>query len=147
MKPRRGHLLPDNASPRGEGACSRSAAQQSQNRAMRFAWRNAGACCAGQREQGPSPQGLVSNQISRPTPPTVGASLLAKASGQLASMLNVPPSLRASPLPHRAAVNKASATTPIPCGSGLARDENDTVPAQDTPPRIIKKPAPTYPLY
>ncbi|NWL18119.1 hypothetical protein DM828_02080, partial [Pseudomonas umsongensis] len=30
----------------------------------------------------------------------VGASLLAKAVGQLASLLDVPPSSRASPLPH-----------------------------------------------
>jgi hypothetical protein len=63
---------------RGEGACSRSTPQQSQNRPMRFAWRNAGDCRSGQREQAPLPQKIVSNRIPSPTPPHVGASLLAK---------------------------------------------------------------------
>jgi len=49
--------------------------------------------------------------------------LLAKAAGQLASILNVPPSSRASPLPHWVVANTASATAPNPCGSELARDE------------------------
>ena len=42
--------------PRGEGACSRSAAQQSQNRRVRCGWKNAGGCFAAQRERAPSPR-------------------------------------------------------------------------------------------
>ncbi len=110
---------------------------------MQLAWKNAGACYAGQREQAPSPQGLVSSRISSPTPATVGAGLLAKAAGQLASILNVPPSSRASSLPHRTVANTISATPPIPCGSELARDEIAPVPKQNTPTRITKKP-PSY---
>ena len=46
------------------------------NRAIRFAWRNAGACCAGQREQAPSPQGLhVAGTISVNTRKTCGSEL------------------------------------------------------------------------
>ena len=110
---------------------------------MQFAWKNAGACYAGQREQALSPQGLVSSRISNPTPPTVGAGLLAKAAGQLASILNVPPSSRASSLPHRAVANTISATTPITCGSEPARDEIAPVPKQNTPPASPKNLPPT----
>ena len=58
-------------SSRGEGACSRSAAQQTQNRTMRFTGRNAGACCAGQREQAHSHTGV--NAVSATTPIPCGS--------------------------------------------------------------------------
>jgi hypothetical protein len=73
--------------------------------------------------------------------------LLAKAAGQLASMLNRPPSSRASPLPHRIAVYTISATAPIPCGSEPARDEIPAVPAPNKPPASPANPAPTEPGY
>ncbi len=103
--------------PRGEGACSRSAAQQPQNRTMQFVWKNAEACYSGQREQAPSPQGLVSSRISSPTPPTVGAGLLAKAAAQLASVLNVSP--RASPPHPTRGVHKYCIQPNSPVGASL----------------------------
>ncbi|AUM68109.1 hypothetical protein C0J56_03805 [Pseudomonas fluorescens] len=53
----------------------------------------------------------------------MGASLLAKAVGQSASMLIVRPSSRASPLPQFVPGCSLSWCPPQnPCGSGLARD-------------------------
>jgi hypothetical protein len=63
-------------------------------------------------------------QSSRATPkPPVGASLLAIAAGQLASILNVPASSRASSLPHWiCGGHKSYAYPESPCGSELAHD-------------------------
>jgi len=82
----------------------------------------------------------------QPNTTTVGAGLLAKAAGQLASILNVPP-LREQARTHWAAVNTASATARSPCGSELARDKNDTVSEQNTPPDSLKNLSPTAPTY
>ncbi len=84
------------------------------------------AVCLG-KMQGPA------TQASRSKPPATGVSVepniqpnathcgsrleLAKAAGQLASILNVPPSSRASPLPHRVVAEHSLCNSPIPCGS------------------------------
>ncbi|MDR6160594.1 hypothetical protein QE391_000222 [Pseudomonas fluorescens] len=72
---RRPALLPlKHRCPCGEGACSRSAAQQSQNLTARCIRRTAGGggwdCCAVQREQAPSPQKGCIAPDYRPLPPS-----------------------------------------------------------------------------
>ena len=99
------------------------------------------------REQARSHSGRDCCKYCVRPPSGVGVGLLAKAAGQLASMLNIPPSSRASPLPHWVVVNTASATAPNPSGSELARDEIDTVPDQNKSPASPVNPAPTAPTY
>ncbi len=82
--------------------------------------KNAGACYSGQQEQAPPPQGLVSSRISSPTPPTVGAGLLAKAADQLASVLNVSP--RATAHTSNPGCSQILHPTQLPCGSELAHE-------------------------
>ncbi len=100
--------------------------------------KNAGACYSGQQEQAPSPQGLVSSRISSPTPPTVGAGLLAKAAGQLASVLNVSP--RATAHTSNPGCSQILHPTQLPCGSELARESGgsacistECIPASNCP--------------
>ncbi len=69
------------------------------------------------RSKPPPPQGLVSSRISSPTPPTVGAGLLAKAAAQLASVLNVSP--RASPPHPTRGVHKYCIQPNSPVGASL----------------------------
>jgi hypothetical protein len=52
----------------------------------------------------------------------VGASLLAIAAGQLASVLDEPPSSRAGSLPQVSMRSHKSHTPEFSCGSGLARE-------------------------
>ena len=73
----------------------------------------------------------------------VGAGLLANTVSQLASMLNVPTPSRASPLPHFSVVFINTVHNTKPCGSEPAREENDSVPAQNTPPKSPKILSPT----
>ncbi len=68
----------------------------------------------------PPPQGLVSSRISSPTPPTVGAGLLAKAADQLASVLNVSP--RATAHTSNPGCSQILHPTQLPCGSELAHE-------------------------
>ncbi len=64
-----------------------------------------------------------SQDLRSPSIPPVGASPLAIAVGQLASMLYVPPSSRASPAPTEiSAVHKTRVRHHSLCGSELARD-------------------------
>ena len=76
-------------------------------------------------------------------------SLLAKAVGQLAWMLDVPASSRASPLPHLACTSPRSPSQPkFPCGSELARDSGGSACLDAGCAGLFaSKPAPTYGLY
>ncbi|SFW83382.1 hypothetical protein SAMN03159439_05534 [Pseudomonas sp. NFACC04-2] len=70
-----------------------------------------------------SPGGVATERLRSPQPPFVEASLLAIAVGQFALILDVPPSSRASPLPHWFWGGAQNLHPPqLPCGSGLARD-------------------------
>ncbi len=69
---------------------------------------------------------------------------LAKAAGQLASILNVPPSSRASPLPHRVVAEHSLCNSPIPCGSKLARESGGSACINvEHATLFASKPAPT----
>ncbi len=75
----------------------------------------------------------------------VGASLLAKAVGQLASLLDVPTPSRASPLPQWGRVRSQNpCPTHKSCGSGLARESGGSACiAIDCSGAFASKPAPT----
>ncbi len=79
-----------------------------------------------------------------PSSKTVGASLLAKAVDQLASMPNVPPPSRASPLPHGiGAVSRCCAELKN-CGSELARESGGSACINaECATAFAGKPAPT----
>ena len=104
--------------PRVEGAYSRSAAQQSQNRTMQFAWEKCRGLLLRPAGASPPATGVSVEPNIQPNATHCGSRLeLAKAAGQLASILNVPPSSRASPLPHRVVAEHSLCNSPIPCGS------------------------------
>ncbi|SFY26012.1 hypothetical protein SAMN03159352_05132 [Pseudomonas sp. NFACC43] len=121
--------------PCGEGLYPRWAAQQPPKKLNAIYTAQRDGWVQGEGRETSSPQSLL------------GAGLLAKAAAQLASILNVPPSSRASPLPHRMLVNTVSATAPNPGGSEPARDEIDTVPDQTKSPASPINPVPTAPTY
>ncbi len=61
----------------------------------------------------PTPGGGRTQPLQQPDP-LWEQSLLAKAAGQLASMLNMPPSSQASPLPHRVVAEHSLCNSPDP---------------------------------
>jgi len=99
------------------------------------------------REQARSHSDLVSSQILRTAAEPVGASLLAMTECQATSMLNVPASSRASPLPQWFGWFADFAYSRWTCGSEPARDDgvSGDIDVECTG-LFASKPAPTVDL-